>query len=283
MKKPFKFRYVNEIVGTFVLLVLFLLLAGIIVTGRAQGWFDPVYEIRAEFGDEGSMGLRRGSEVRVLDTPVGMVTRIEPREDGVMEGVFRVRGPFFQYIREDSIGIVRKTIAGIAGDAFVEITRGTGDPLPEEGAYIPVIQDTEVIDLAEALLEEVRETTVPAIEQLQALLEEATALVKDLRDPDGEVQMILRSLTTTMEEVNTILAHVAEATGPLPQMVDRLAGELEDVPGLVYQTQATLQETEVLIEGIQRHWLIRRHIEKDPRPGDDRLPPSSILGAGGGR
>ena len=314
MKKPFKFRYVNEIVGAFVLLVLFLVILGIIVTGRAQGWFEPTYEIRAEFPEEGTMGLRRGSEVRVLETPAGMVEDISPREDGVMEAVMHVRGRFFQYVRDDSTGVVKRAF-GVAGDSFVEITRGRGDPLPAEGAYIPIIQDTELLDLAESLLEEVRETTVPAIEELRRLLAESTGLVQDLRDPDGDVQELLASLNRIMQgleagegaagkilrdpdvaaevevmlvsvqasldEVNKILANVAEATDQLPRMTDRVAGELEDVPGLVYQTQATLQEAEVLIEGIQRHWLIRRHIDKEARPGDDRMAPSVIVGAGG--
>lgn len=314
MKKPFKFRYVNEIVGAFVLLVLLLVMVAIVFTGRAKGWFEPTYDIRAVFPEEGTMGLRRGSEVRVLDTPAGMVEDIEPREDGVMEAVFRVRGRFYQYIRADSTGVVKRTF-GVAGDAYVEISRGRGAPLPEEGATIPVVQDTELLDLAESLLEEVRATTVPAIEQLQRLLEEHTALAADLRDPEGDVQQLLASvnrvaqgleagegaagkllrdpavadevdeivlhLQETMAEVKRILADVAESTKQLPRMTDRLAGELEDAPGLVYQSQATLQEAEVLLEGIQRHWLLRRYMGQDERPVHDRLAPSVIVGAGG--
>ncbi len=315
MSKPFKFRYVNEIVGLFVLLVLVLLITGIVLTGRAQGWFEPTYEIRVEFPEEeGSMGLRRGSEIRVLDTPAGYVQDIGPREDGVMEGTLHVRGRFFPFIRDDSTGVVMRTFA-VAGDAYVEITRGRGERLPEEGAYIPIVRDTELLDLAEALLDEVRATTVPAIEQLQRLLEEATALTVDLRDPEGDVQTMLASINRMihdieagqgavgkllrdpevaeevaglvtrvgdlLEEVQLILQDVNTATAQLPRMTDRLAGELEDVPGLVYQTQATLQETEVLLTGLQRHWLLRRYMDRDERPATDRLEPTWVVGAGG--
>lgn len=176
--------------------------------------------------------------------------------------------------------MVRRAFA-VAGDAYVEITRGFGEPLSEERPYIPLVRDTELVELAEALLDEVRETTVPAIEQLRQLLEESTALVEDLRDPSGPVQEILAGLNDAIDEINLILNHVSDATVQLPDMAFRVAGELEDLPGLVYQTQATLQEAEVLIEGIQRHWLIRRHIEKAPRPDDRRIPPSALVGAGG--
>ncbi len=312
MKKPFKFRYVNEIVGIFVLIVVALLLAAIVVTGRVQGWFEPTYEVRTLFPPEGSLGLQRGSEVRVLDTPAGIVVDITPREDGVLEGVFRIRGRFFDLMREDSTGIVKR-VFGVAGDAFLEIGSGQGARLDPENAFIPVIKDTELLDLAESLIEEVRATTVPAIEQLQKLLEEHTGLAQDVRNPEGDIQQLIGALNrvahgleagegpagrllsdpelaaeldalvagvqTALEQVNAILADVAETTAQLPDIAELLKGELDDVPGLVYQTQATLQEAEVLIEGIQRHWLIRRHIEKGPRPESERLAPAMAIGA----
>ena len=39
MTQKFKFRYVNEIVGGFVLLVFLLLLVGVLLAGHAQHWF----------------------------------------------------------------------------------------------------------------------------------------------------------------------------------------------------------------------------------------------------
>jgi len=315
MRKPFKFRYVNELVGAFVLLAVLLLLAGIVVTGRVQGWFEPTYEIRTIFPEQGSMGLRPGAEVRVLDAPVGVVKSIEPREDGELEGVFQIRGRFFQYIRDDSVAIVKLTF-GLAGDAYVEITRGRGEPIPEAGAYITITQDTAILDIAEELLEEVRAVTVPAIEQLQLAMEEYTGLAADLRDPDGPVQEMLASLNSiakgleagegaagkllrdpevaadverivfsiqyTVDHVNEILEQVAIAAAELPQITGRLKGEMEDIPGLVYQTQVTLQETEVLLKGLQRHWLLRRYIDEDHRIDDERIEPSVLIGAGEG-
>jgi len=314
MKKPFKFRYVNEIVGAMVLLVLAVLMAGIIIAGRAQGWFEPVYEVRASFGEEGVMGLRRGSEVRIQDTPAGMIADIIPTGDGSMEAIIRIRGRFAQYVRDDSTGVVRRAFA-VAGDSFVEVTVGRGAELTEVPRFIPIIRDTEITQIAESLLEEVRAVTVPAIQQLQLALEEYTGLAADLRDPEGPVQELLNSVNgivkgleagegpagkllrdqamaeeiegavrrvnELLDQVNVIMTTVAEATAPLPRMVDRIAGELEDAPGLVYQTQATLQEVEALLNGLQRHWLLRRYMEKDLRSPDLRVDPSVLVGAGG--
>ena len=287
MKKPFKFRYVNQIVGVFVLLVAGVLIAAIVLTGRAQGWFEPTYELRAVFPEEGTMGLRRGSEVRVLETPAGMVQDIVPREDGSMEAVISIRGRFAIYVRQDSMALVKKAL-GVAGDAFVEITRGYGEPVPEDHPYIEIIKDTEILDIAEALLAEVRATTVPAIEELQSLLAGLNELINGLNAGEGAVGKILKDeavageVESAITEVNVILSHVSEATGHLPRMMERLAGELEDVPGLVYQTQATLQEVEALLAGLQQHWLLRKYMDKESGPGE-HISPSVLIGAGGGR
>jgi hypothetical protein len=101
-----------------------------------------------------------------------------------------------------------------------------------------------------------------------------------MRDPEGPVQQMILGLQDTVQEANRILANVAEATEPLPRMMNRVAGELDDMPGLVYQTQATLQETEILLDGLQRHWLLRKYIEKDPVTGSERLAPYSMIGVG---
>ena len=45
MAPPFKFRYVNEIAGFFVLVVVLLFAAGIVLAGRAQGWFEKEHSV----------------------------------------------------------------------------------------------------------------------------------------------------------------------------------------------------------------------------------------------
>ncbi|HRX55924.1 MAG TPA: hypothetical protein P5016_15535, partial [Verrucomicrobiales bacterium] len=66
MEKPFRFRYVNEIAGTFVLIAVTLMLVGVLISGRIQGWFLPARIYRAVLPDQGTMGIKPGSEVRIL-------------------------------------------------------------------------------------------------------------------------------------------------------------------------------------------------------------------------
>ena len=55
MSKPFKFRYASEIAGTFVALAVLLLVAGVFVAGKTQGWMEGTFTLKTTFEtDEGS-------------------------------------------------------------------------------------------------------------------------------------------------------------------------------------------------------------------------------------
>lgn len=301
MNKPFKFRYVNEIVGAFVLVVIAALMIGIILAGRAQEWFVPVYTLRLDFPEEGSLGLQKGAAVEILGTPVGAVEKIQVNDDGRMTGRFTIKGDFIRFVRVDSRAVVKKKF-GIAGDAYVEVTQGRGAALDRE---IPLLasKDTEITEIAQDILKRLQETTVPAIEEYTALaadlrstngplvkllanLEEITAGLERgegsagqlLRDPAmaQELTRILAQVNRALDEVQKILADVKATTAQLPAAASTVGREVQDLPGVVVQSQATLREAERLILGLQQNWLIRKHVP--PTPATELIPASTTTG-----
>ncbi len=292
--KPFQFRYVNEIVGGFVLLVVALLVAAVFVAGRAQGWFEPVHRIHIDFPSQGSLDLQVGSPVQILGTTVGKVELIEVDEDGFMTGEISVKGNFYQFVRSDSQALVKKKF-GIAGDAFVEITKGTGADLPP-GAGLVAVKDTDLNELLEQLLSQIRENTVPLLESVKHAADEYAQVATDLRSPEGPLQKMLvnlesitrkieqgegpagklvgdeqmaESISQIIDQVNqsiaqlqAILKDVQGATVKLPEIASTVNSEVQDIPGTVLQTQKAIHEAERLITGIQQNWLIRKHIPR---------------------
>jgi len=266
--KPFQFRYVNEIVGGFVLLVVFLLIAAVIVAGRAQGWFEPVYKIHLDFPPQGSLDLQIGSTVQILGTTVGRVERIEVDEEGFMTGLITVKGDFYQFVRSDSRALVKRKF-GIAGDAFIEITKGTGPELPP-GAGLVAIKDTDLNELLEDLLSQVRESTVPLLESVKSAADEYAGLAADMRNEEGwlvktlanvegvtrrldqgegpagllladeemakSLRGIVDNVEAAIEQLNLILADVRGATIELPPMARTVNQEIQDLPGTVMLT-----------------------------------------------
>lgn len=293
--KPFKFRYVNELVGGFVLLVLVLVVAAVLVAGKAQEWFVPVHLIKIDFPPEGSLGLQVGANVQILGTSVGRVTRIMVDEDGFMTGEMTVKGDFIQFVRTDS-EVMAKKVFGVAGDSYVDIAKGTGPLLPE-GASVVISRDKELTEMVETILNQIEEQTVPLLDRINALLAEYRGLAADLRDPAQPMQKMLASLEgitaslnqgqgpagallkdeqladqirammskleQTLLELDAILKDVRETTSTLPSMARSVEGEVQQLPGTVLQAQESLREAERLIEGLQKHWLIRKYMEPD--------------------
>jgi phospholipid/cholesterol/gamma-HCH transport system substrate-binding protein len=319
MKQRFKFRHVNEITGTFVILVVVVLIAAIVWTARSQRWFRGTVTLRIVLPEGGAAGIRQGSEVYFLGTLVGTVSDVIVDATGRMEAGTRIRSDFFRFVREDSSAVVKKKF-GVAGDAYFEITRGQGQPLPNKNASIIC---KELPGTMETAIEEVRSAILPVLDKLSVGLDTWTTLGEKLSTGadawtklgtnlgesrehldqlfarlDGlvagveqgkgtagklltdstladDLETILDKGNVSMDQLQAILKEVRVAGTHLSAVSEALAAEAEDLPGLVLQTQQTLYELERLIEGIERHWLIRKYIE--PRQPNTRIPPSEVV------
>ena len=190
MAKPFKFRYVNEIVGGFVLLV------GVAAAGGGAGGRPRAALVRGEIRDqpqlpaEGSMDLQKGAEVMLLGAKVGSVQDIVVNDDGHISGVMRIRGPFMRFVRADSIALVKKKMV-VTGDAYIELTRGTGAELPRTGGEIECVKDTEILEMLQEALETIRKEAVNTLTLVNGAIAEYTDLAAGMNDPDGSLQQLL--------------------------------------------------------------------------------------------
>ncbi|NCA83136.1 MAG: MCE family protein [Opitutae bacterium] len=293
MAKKFKFRYVNEIVGGFVLLVVLLLLAGVLVAGRAQHWFDPMHEIDLTFPPEGSMDLQKGAEVMLLGARVGSVQDILVDDDGNITGSIRVRGSFMRFVREDSVALVKKKMV-VTGDAFIELTRGTGADLPRSGAQIPCVKDTEILQMLEEALDVLVQEAENTLRLVNAAIIEYTTLAENMNDPGGQLQQLLANANGLLEDVrkgpglpakilndpamakdvegivaqvqalmvkiNAMAADLQTVVAKLPPMADTVGGEVDNLPVITGDAQALMRETTVLLDGLQKHWLLRKYM-----------------------
>jgi phospholipid/cholesterol/gamma-HCH transport system substrate-binding protein len=312
MEERFKFRRVNEITGTFVLLILALLVAAVLWMGRSQRWFRSNVTLRITLPESGAAGIRQGSEVYFLGTRVGSVSDVIVDPAGRMEARAKIRHDFFRFVRADSSALVKRKF-GLAGDSFFEITRGAGAPLPEENAVI--VCNEQLQSALESAIEEIRVDVLAVLKKTTSGLETWTALGADLRqtgehidrvtlrldnvlagveagegtvgklltDPAiaDETTALLTNLNRTLGELRTVVSNLNTAsvnvrtgTARLPEITGAIANETKDLPGLVAQTQSSMRELERLIEAMQRHWLIRRYVNQAaPRSSNSPSPP----------
>ena len=307
MEERFKFRRVNEITGTLVILVAVALVAALVWTGHSQRWFKSRVTLRIVLPEAGAAGIRQGSEVYFLGTLVGSVSDVIVDAKGRMEAEANIRRDFFRFVRADSSAVVKKKF-GVAGDSFFEITRGEGKPLPEKNASI--VCNEQFQSALESAIEEIRRETLLVLKKTGTGLDTWTKLGADLgetrqrldqiivrlenmaagveagkgtvgkliTDPAlaDEAQNLLARANEAMSELQGVVTNLNVAAARLPEITDAVAGETKDLPGLVRQTQTSMRELERLIEALQRHWLVRKYVNQTNPPPSRPLSETAV-------
>jgi phospholipid/cholesterol/gamma-HCH transport system substrate-binding protein len=220
LRQP-KFRYTNETVGVFVLMALLIFVAGLIYSGKARKWFNPGETLKVVLPDDGLFGLTEGSTVEILGTKAGEVHDIVINPNQEIHANVRIDSEMAVFVRSDSKATIRKTF-GIAGDAYLEITRGTGKPLDWEYAVITVESDRKTSDTLSELIEELRAKVLPVVDDAHKAILILTAVAKELQDPDKGVQQLLANL-------NSIADKIDSGEGTIGRMLtdDKLVRDLE--------------------------------------------------------
>ncbi len=284
MNRPFKFRHVNEIVGTFTMLAVAMLVAGIYFAGRAQGWFEGSFRLNIVFDTpEGAFGLQEGAEVQVQNTPAGRVGRIYPNADGFMQTTVSIKNRFHPFITEDSVAKVKLRFA-IAGDAFVDISPGTGPMIEEEG-FITGVKDEEILDIISNAIEGMEAIALPMLAEVQQMLEHVNTILAGITESQGvagamvfdpEVKANILATLGHTEQIaaeaggmmtNAVPALMARAERMTETAESMLTNEVRrvmaDLEAIQAEAALTLRESRRLIEGLQRHWLLRRYVPFD--------------------
>jgi phospholipid/cholesterol/gamma-HCH transport system substrate-binding protein len=307
MEERFKFRRVNEITGTFVLVVVAVLIATVMWAGHSQRWFKSRVTLRIVLPEAGAAGIRQGSEVYFLGTLVGSVSDVVVDTTGRMEAEVNIRRDFFRFVRADSSAVVKKQF-GVAGDSFFEITRGQGRPLPEKNASI--VCNEQFQSALESAIEEIRRETLVVLKKTGTGLDAWTKLGVDLdesqqrldqiivrlenmaagveagkgmvgkliTDPAlaDEAQNLLARANETMSELQGVLTNLNVAAARLPDITGAVADGAKDLPGLVRQTQTSMRELERLIEAMQRTWLLRKYVNQTNPPSLRTVPETAV-------
>jgi phospholipid/cholesterol/gamma-HCH transport system substrate-binding protein len=304
MEERFKFRRVNEITGTLVILVAVALVAALVWTGHSQRWFKSRVALRIVLPEAGAAGIRQGSDVYFLGTLVGSVSDVIVDTTGRMQAEANIRRDFFRFVRADSSAVVKMKF-GVAGDSFFEITRGQGKPLPENNASIVCKEQYQ--SALEAAVEQIRGqtlavlkktstgldtwttlgtnliTTQERLEQLVARLNDIvagveqgkgtagklitdTALANEVQNLVARANVVMGELQGVATNLNVAVKNVQNGTARLPEITGAVADEAKDLPGLVRQTQASMRELERLVEAMQKTWLLRKYVNKTNPP-----------------
>ncbi len=272
----------RAMLGAFVIFGLTLFILGLLQAGSLREWLDPSKKLHLILPDEGLYGLSEGAKVEILGTPAGRITRIVIDPDQRIHAEARIDSSMADFVRRDSEAIIGKTF-GVAGDGFLQISRGYQQPMDWEYAVLTARADRAPTDSIGEIMEDVRSRVMPILEQTERAIIPVADLAEDLADPNGSLQSMLadiRSLTqridsgqgsvgqlltsnTTSDQVQALLDSTNQsiaAMAPILAQIEETLAEVNEsassVPVLMGATQQTVAELEGLLRQLRGNWLL---------------------------
>jgi phospholipid/cholesterol/gamma-HCH transport system substrate-binding protein len=246
----------DELVGAVVLACIGIFIGVLINAGFLKDWFQPAFTLRILLPDEGVAGLAPGAEVQVLGTRAGEVRRIVIDPNQRMHAVARVEDQMRPFIRRDSVVSIRRQF-GVAGAAYIDISRGTGPELDWSYAVIAASSDRAPTDTLGQMIDELRAKVMPLIDDVNKAVLAFTAVANRAVDPAGPLEQTLASAANVARKVDS---------------GEGVAGRLISNTKMANEVEAALVSVRELATQLER-------TSKDPRIGQILLKTDSILTA----
>lgn len=235
MSQPFKFKYQNEIVGLFVLAAMGVLMAGIVLLGRTEEWFQATWPAYVEFDDRTLGFIRPGTPVRLRSREVGRVNASQIDEDGKLVVTLEMSGQIRDAIRTDTEAVLVEPMAGLPGESFLDIRGGSkGDPVGSESRIKGRVAD-DVLRLAVDVLTDLREVMKPTFVEVHKLTARANMVLDRVEELDEDpVQALLVRGDALLVRIDGLLARTDATLGTAQKLLDGI----ERGEGLIGQAMA---------------------------------------------
>jgi phospholipid/cholesterol/gamma-HCH transport system substrate-binding protein len=234
----------DEIVGAVVLACFVVFIGVLINAGLLKNWFQPSFSLRILLPDEGVSGLAAGAEVQVLGTRAGEVRQIVIDPNQRMHAVARIDDQMRPFIRRDSVVSIRRQF-GVAGAAYIDISRGTGAELDWSYAVIAATSERAPTDTLGQMIDELRAKIMPLLDEVQKAVVAFTAVAHRAVDPKGPLEQTLSSAQQMVASAADIARKVESGEGVAGRLIanDKLANDLEASLISVREMAAQLERT----------------------------------------
>lgn len=276
-------RHTDEWVGALVIGAVALLLVAALQAGVLRDWFKPTSELRLILPAAGVAGLEAGADVEVLGTKAGRVQRIVLDPNQQMYAMIEIDEQAKPFIRRDSAAVIRRRF-GVAGAAFVDISRGTGEPMDWDYAVIEATTERAPTDSVSALIDEVRQKVFPILDNAGKVTQSLAEIGARINRGEGSVGRLLvdealvqqteatiGSARDAMTALNALMVELQKSAGNLSALTAK-AGSPDGVPAILAQADATLAALRKVLGDVAAASQRMPAIAKNVEGGTANLP-----------
>lgn len=231
-------RYMDEWVGLLVLLSVGVFFGVALQAGFLRDWFKPVATLRILLPEAGVGGLSVGADVEVLGTRAGTITRVVIDPSQQMHAIAEIDEQATAFIRRDSTAVIRRRF-GVAGAAYVDVTRGRGEALDWQYAVIQAETERAPTETIGALIDEVRAKIFPVLDDAGRAMNALAVTMQRVEQGQGNIGRLL-SDDTMMRNLEATAADAREAVADARRMLAQINAPEGGVPELLRRADATL-------------------------------------------
>ena len=278
-----RLRHTDEWIGALVLAAVALLLIAALQAGVLRDWFKPIAELRLVLPSAGVGGLEVGADVEILGTKAGRVREIVLDPNQQMYAMLEIDEQATAFIRRDSKAVIRRRF-GVAGAAFVDISRGTGEEMDWTYAVIEAVTERAPTDSVSALIDEARQKVFPILDNANRVTQSLAEVAERINRGEGNVGRLLvddsmvreaeatvGSAREAVTALNVLMAELQESAGNLSALTQQVSGP-DGVPAVLAQTDQSLATLKKILDDVAVATQRMPAISKNVEGGTANLP-----------
>jgi phospholipid/cholesterol/gamma-HCH transport system substrate-binding protein len=279
-----RLRHTDEWVGLLVVATVLLFLGAMLEAGVLHDWFRPVSHLRIILPQSGVAGLSVGADVEILGINVGTVRRVVLSPNQQIYAEAEIDKQATGFVRRDSRAVIRRRF-GIAGAAFVDISRGTGADLDWSYGVIDASTEREPTETLTAMIDEVRAKVLPALDDIKRTAAAAAVITEDLQTGHGTLGRLVTDDTLSHEAEQTVrtareqiaalapaIAKLDDAARQADVLMQMAASHKDGVPVLIQRIDVVLQSLQAAMRDVSHATPRLPDIARNMANGSADLP-----------
>ncbi len=258
----------EKIVGTFMVIMVILLLTVVVMIGRGKDWFKTYVTYYTVFDE--AYNLSQDARVKLFKADIGKVqsVRLVGNKVKVELAILQDYAP---RIRMDSVATVESPT--FIGSEYVSIKPGTPEaaPIPRNGT----VPSKAKKSLADFMAEfEVEKTAKMIIKSLQDISE----IVGHLQDPEGPLYSSLDSTAKAMAHIETVTREIRDGKGSVGELIqsegllDRIYEELNHVNSILRNLEDATAKTPDIMDDVKKSMDMINRILANIEKGSQDVP-----------